>query len=222
MLDRKHPLKSLGIMGPAIALIVFVANQVHPGLGLTDADVAPAIDAVDTIAGFLLAIYGRWRATQRIGLSAILLAALLPLTLPLGACSGVGANLDAAKAAAATGPAASPDPLAVLAKFTLTDLQHAKAMADAGNDKLASLCYGYLATQIAAQSGGDPNASVAGLVSGFEKQRLLLRNLNAGLADDFQINCAPFLSDVRLNIARLAALAGGAAVLGAASAGAVP
>lgn len=68
MNDTKHPLKSLGIMGPLLALIVFIANQIHPGLGLTTQELGPVIDAADTVIGFVLAIYGRWRATSTISL----------------------------------------------------------------------------------------------------------------------------------------------------------
>jgi hypothetical protein len=84
--DTKHPLQSLGIVGPLAAIVVLIFNHVKPGLGLTDADVAPAIDAGDAFVGCALGIIGRWRATQRISLS--LLAALwLAGAASLSACS---------------------------------------------------------------------------------------------------------------------------------------
>lgn len=69
--DTKHPLKSLGIVGPLAALAVLAANHLKPGLGITGDDVAPAIDAVDALAGGVLGILGRWRATKRISLTAL-------------------------------------------------------------------------------------------------------------------------------------------------------
>ena len=70
MIDTKHPLRSLGIMGPAIAILVLLANQVHPGLGLTTDEVSHAVDLVDALLGCAIAIYGRWRATSQISLRA--------------------------------------------------------------------------------------------------------------------------------------------------------
>lgn len=67
--DSKHPLKSLGIVGPLIAILVLLANHIKPGLGLTDADVSPLIDGLDGALGCLLGIIGRWRATKQISLA---------------------------------------------------------------------------------------------------------------------------------------------------------
>jgi len=84
--DTKHPLQSLGIVGPLAAILVLAANHVKPGLGLTSNDVAPAIDAADALVGGVLGIVGRWRATKRISLS--LMAALCIMAgVDLAACS---------------------------------------------------------------------------------------------------------------------------------------
>ena len=85
MNDSKHPLKSLGIVGPLLALVVLAANHAKPGLGLGADDLSPAIDAVDALVGCMLGIVGRWRATKQISLS--LVALLVALPLALGACS---------------------------------------------------------------------------------------------------------------------------------------
>lgn len=69
MEDTKHPLQSLGIVGPLCAIAVLVANHIHPGLGLTDADFSPAIDGLDALIGAVLGIVGRWKATKQISLS---------------------------------------------------------------------------------------------------------------------------------------------------------
>lgn len=90
MYDSKHPLKSLGIMAPLVALALFIVNRIKPGLGLTDADVAPLIDAVDVTAGLVLGIIGRWRATKEVSLSAVALIAFLPLALIACATDQVG------------------------------------------------------------------------------------------------------------------------------------
>lgn len=66
-METKSPLKSLGIVGPLVALAVFGVNQFFPGLGLTEAEVSGLVDQVSLVAGALLGIYGRWRATKRIG-----------------------------------------------------------------------------------------------------------------------------------------------------------
>src|ERR1700719_4432305 len=85
MNDTKHPVKSLGIVGPLLALVVLAANHAKPGLGLGPDDLAPAIDAVDALVGCVLGIIGRWRATKQISLSLLVALAVLPLAL--GACS---------------------------------------------------------------------------------------------------------------------------------------
>jgi len=66
-METKSPLKSLGILGPLAGLVIFAVNWKFPGLGLTEAEVSGLIDQVALIAGALLGIYGRWRATTRIG-----------------------------------------------------------------------------------------------------------------------------------------------------------
>ena len=65
-METKSPLKSLGILGPAVAILVFVANQFVPGLGLTEAEVSGVVDNVSLVVGALLGIYGRWRASKKI------------------------------------------------------------------------------------------------------------------------------------------------------------
>lgn len=69
MNDTKHPLQSLGIMGPVVAGLVYLANKYKPGLGLDAATIGPVIDQIDVLAGLVLAIYGRWRATAQISVT---------------------------------------------------------------------------------------------------------------------------------------------------------
>jgi len=106
------------------------------------------------------------------------------------------------------------DPLDAIAKFTLTDLQHAEADAKAHADKVAEMCYAYLASQLEQKSAGAPNGTIAGAISAFQKGRDLLRTVSSGISDDFQVSCAPLLSDARLNLLRLGVLGGGAAATG--------
>jgi len=139
----------------------------------------------------------------------ILVAAALSL---LAAC----ATSTTPPAAATPAPASAPpaDPLAALSKFTLNDLQHASAIGKAGGDKLGPLCYDWLAAQLQAQSSSDPNATVAGLISAFEKARLLQQAVSNGISQDFQIHCAPLLSDAQSNLLRLGALGAGVVTTG--------
>jgi hypothetical protein len=114
MIDIKHPLKSLGIMGPLVAIIIAVANAIKPGLGLTDAQVAPVIDQVDLFIGLAIGIYARWRATTVISTAAPIskpdpskVAALLMLVslTMLSACATTGQGVPQATAAQLNDPA---------------------------------------------------------------------------------------------------------------------
>lgn len=67
--DTKHPLKSLGIMGPLISILVLLLNQWKPGLGINDADAASIVNNASALIGAITAIYGRWTATQKISLT---------------------------------------------------------------------------------------------------------------------------------------------------------
>jgi hypothetical protein len=118
----------------------------------------------------------------------------------------------ATPAPTATAPAAPGDPLTALANFTITDLQNASADAKAHSDKLAAMCYDYLAAQLKAQAGA-PGASVSGAVSAFQRVRDLQSAINSGVSQDFQVNCAPLLSDVRLNLIRLGVIGAGTAMV---------
>ncbi len=113
---------------------------------------------------------------------------------------------------AGTAPTAPSDPLTALANFTLTDLQNASTDAKAHSDKLAAMCYDYLAAQLKAQAG-TPGAPVSGAVSAFQRVRDLQSAINSGVSQDFQVNCAPLLSDVRLNLIRLGVIGAGTAMI---------
>jgi len=90
------------------------------------------------------------------------------------------------------------DPLSALAQLTDKDLIRAKAVADAGGDKLASTCYGYLSSKLeSGVPGSNITAGEAGLITGFEQARLLVRNGKGVLTDDFYAACGGFISSVR-------------------------
>jgi len=133
--DTKHPLKSLGIVGPLGAILVLLANHLKPGLGVTGNDVAPAIDAVDALAGGVLGIIGRWRATKRISLG--ILAAL---------CMMAGADLSACTAQQIADGTANTDAAVAAAQPTIDLACWLAAAADAGFQAYAA--------------GGHPDASV--------------------------------------------------------------
>ena len=191
------------------ALIAYAAAKY--GLGWDQ-----STDELVAGVGLLIGAYAmRWVTTSPI--SGILRKALpaMLLVVTLAAC----ANQPAATGA----PPTQADPLAALAKFTIADLQSASADAKAHNDKLASMCYDYLAAQLSAQGPATPQS--LGAVTVFQKARDLQSAVNSGISQDFQINCAPLLSDVRLNLIRLGAIGAGAAATGGAAApflGALP
>jgi hypothetical protein len=89
-----------------------------------------------------------------------------------------------------------------LAQFTLADLQNASTDANAHGDKLAAMCYDFLAAQITAQTS-TPGSNITGAVSAFQRLRDLQVAIAGGISQDFQINCAPLLSDEQANLAKL-------------------
>jgi hypothetical protein len=89
-----------------------------------------------------------------------------------------------------------------LAQLTLADLQNASTDAKAHGDKLASMCYDFLAAQLAAQTS-TPGSNITGAVSAFQRLRDLQSAIAGGISQDFQINCAPLLSDEQANLAKL-------------------
>jgi hypothetical protein len=67
--ETKSAAKSLGIVGPLVGLVVLGVNWWKPGLGLTEADVAPMIDAGATVWTAVTGIIGRWRATKQVSIT---------------------------------------------------------------------------------------------------------------------------------------------------------
>ena len=66
METKKSPFKSVGIMGPLVALVVYAVNQFFPGLGLTEVETSTIVDQVSLVAGAVVGIYGRYRANTAI------------------------------------------------------------------------------------------------------------------------------------------------------------
>ena len=65
--NGKSALTSLGVMGPALAIIVLLLNQfLFKGNVITDADLTNTVDAVTTLIGLITGIVGRWKATRAI------------------------------------------------------------------------------------------------------------------------------------------------------------
>jgi hypothetical protein len=63
----KSAITSVGIMGPALAILVLLLNQfLFKGSVITDADITSTIDAVSTLVGLVTGIIGRWKATTAI------------------------------------------------------------------------------------------------------------------------------------------------------------
>lgn len=119
--ETKHPLKSLGIVGPMGAIAVLILNHIWPGLGLSGDSVAPAIDGLDALVGALLGIIGRWRATKQISLT--LLAVL---------CMMAGADLSACTAQQIADATSKADTQVAAAQPTIELACWLAAAADAG------------------------------------------------------------------------------------------
>lgn len=66
MNDTKNPIQSLGVMGPAVSLVVLGLNWKWPGLGLDEQTVGAIINQAATLFGLLTGIYGRMRATTQV------------------------------------------------------------------------------------------------------------------------------------------------------------
>lgn len=87
---------------------------------------------------------------------------------------------------------------------------NAEADAKAHGDTLALMCYQYLAGQLPSATTASGTA-ISGPISGFQHLRDLGRALDQGISQDFQLNCAPLLSDARANLLKLGVLGAGAA-----------
>lgn len=135
---------------------------------------------------------------------------VVTLMLLLAGCAAQGGATEPSAAPPAT---SSTDLQSSLAKLALADLQSASSDAKAHGDKLAALCYDFLAGNIAPQNV-PPAAAVAGPVSAFQRLRDFQRSVDSGLSQDFQLNCAPLLSDVRANLLKLGVVGAGAAASG--------
>lgn len=67
MNGTKSPLASIGIMGPALTLLVYIVNKfVVKADVITENDLTLLIDQGAIIVGTILAVYGRYRATKEI------------------------------------------------------------------------------------------------------------------------------------------------------------
>ena len=116
-----------------------------------------------------------------------------------------------------TGTSTNGSPIAELrtslAQFTVADLQNASTDAKAHGDKLAAMCYDFLAAQLTAQTS-TPGSNITGAVSAFQRLRDLQSAIAGGISQDFQINCAPLLSDEQANLAKLGLVTAATVVTG--------
>jgi hypothetical protein len=69
MNGTKPAIKSIGIMGPLIGLIVLGVNWKWPGMGITEADVAPVLELGAGLFAAVAGIWGRYRATKQVTLT---------------------------------------------------------------------------------------------------------------------------------------------------------
>lgn len=132
--------------------------------------------------------------------------AMISILAACAAPQGTGSN-------ASTGASTSGGLGAGLTNMTLSDLQSASTDAKAHGDKIAAMCYDFLAMQIASQASAT-GARVTGAVSAFQRVRDLQSAIAGGVSQDFQINCAPLLSDVQANLVKLGVVSAGAVASG--------
>jgi hypothetical protein len=125
---------------------------------------------------------------------------ILALLASLAACAG--------QPAASTRSTPTADLGTTLAHFTLADLQNAATDAKAHGDTVAALCYTYLAGQLTSATTGE-NAPVSGPISAFQRLRDVQQAVGSGISQNFQLNCAPLLSDTQANVLKLGALGTG-------------
>ena len=71
------------------------------------------------------------------------------------------------------------------------------------------MCYQYLAAQLPSATAGE-GAAISGPISAFQHLRDVGRTLDQGISQNFQVNCAPLLSDARANLLKLGVLGAGA------------
>ncbi len=83
------------------------------------------------------------------------------------------------------------------------DVRQAKLMAEQSDDQLALKCWSYLegATATRVPSEGE----LAGVLSAYQKARDVRRAIDAGVSDQFKLECGPMLLDSRGALRRLAA-----------------
>lgn len=137
----------------------------------------------------------------------IAITALIVLAISVNGCSGIAANLAAAKQTAAEDGEA--DAAEVLLQFTANDLQFALADAKAHNDIIASLCWEKLLETVKTiQAGGTIGQAAPGAFSVFQKKRNIQRFGQSQERQEITIACAPLVSDERRTILRIAGLVG--------------
>jgi len=123
-------------------------------------------------------------------------AALLPLALiaGLGACTAaIEKGASAGKAIAAVSPEAH-------ARF-LEDAQAAHAIAVAGEDVMAELCFTHIVDYLEANpaAGNAETLAIKGVMSAYAKGRVVRRAVDGqeGVSEEFWIACGPMLSESR-------------------------
>jgi hypothetical protein len=138
-------------------------------------------------------------------------AFFITATVSLLAACAVSQGTSRSTSASATSPVA--ELRTGLAQITLADLQNASTDAKAHGDKLAAMCYDFLAAQLTAQTS-PAGSDITGAVSAFQRVRDFQSTIAGGISQDFQINCAPLLSDEQANLAKLGVVTAGAVASG--------
>lgn len=133
-------------------------------------------------------------------------------------CAGLNASLKDAYAQRA-------NPMEALATFSITDLEAAVKLAEAGQDDAALMCYSFVLDEVKAfqarpkaPAGGD----TSGPISTIQKFRNGLHGAQSSTSQSFMgkldLHCAAYRTSVEIDIAKGAALAGSVAASGGANA----
>lgn len=104
--------------------------------------------------------------------------------------------------------------IAKIANFSIADLEAADKDAIAHNDELSHACYPALERFVKELQGDNPNATVKGAFSAFQKARDVRHGVENGLPNYLKLGCAPLVQDETLLLAKLGVIGAGAAIVG--------
>lgn len=118
--------------------------------------------------------------------------------ITLGACATFEKGISVAKVQIQQSPE--------FAELVLADALEARKLAEQTNDKLAVLCWDYIAefTRVNSPDPDTPIGQVIGVLSGYQKARNVRRTVvEVEISDEFRIACGPMLTESMGALGRL-------------------